>query len=174
MISRRRFVRHLGCVAAVGQLAGEAFLARRTWAGAAPRDDMVWLDANENPAGPPSSAIKAIVDGASATARYHFDEFTKFREAIAESEGLRPEQILFGVGSTEVIDAAVSAFASSKPLITANATYDILVELERSLGRQVVQVPLTEAWGYPVRKLAEEAVKAGGGVIYLCNPNNPT
>ena len=94
MISRRRFVRHLGCVAAVGQLAGEAFLARRSWAGAAPRDDMVWLDANENPAGPPLSAIKAIVDGAAATARYHFDEFVAYADAIARSEGLTPEQVV--------------------------------------------------------------------------------
>src|SRR5262249_10948377 len=116
MISRRRFVGHLGCIAAVGQLAGEAFLARRAWAGAAPRDDMVWLDANENPAGPPLSAIKAIVDGAAATARYHFDEFAAFADAIARSESLTPEQVVFGIGSSDVIDAAICAFtSSSKP-----------------------------------------------------------
>ena len=49
-----------------------------------------------------------------------------------------------------------------------------MIDLARSLGRKVVQVPLTEAWAYDVRKLADEAAKAGGGLIYLCNPNNPT
>src|SRR5262249_5626143 len=97
MITRRRFVRDLSCLAAVGQLAGEAFLARRAWAGAAPRDNMVWLDANENPAGPPLSAIKAIVDGAGATARYHFDEFVAFAETIAHSESLSAEHVVFGI-----------------------------------------------------------------------------
>jgi len=175
MITRRRLIQDLGYFAAAGHLAGKASVASLGPQSTPPSpSDVVWLDSNENPLGPPPSAIKAMVDGMSATARYHFDEFGKFREAIAQSEGLRPEQVLFGVGSTEVIDAAVSAFASSKPLITATATYDILIELERRLGRQVVQVPLTESWAYPVRKLVEEAVKAGGGLIYLCNPNNPT
>jgi len=175
MITRRRLMQDLGYLAAAGQLSSKVSLAGPPPQSSAPiQDDVVRLDANENPLGPPPSAIKAMVDSVPATARYHFDEFGKFKEAIARSESLRPEQVLLGVGSTEVIDAAVSAFASSKPLITATATYDILVELERSLGRRVVQVPLTETWGYPVRKLAEEAVKAGGGLIYLCNPNNPT
>jgi len=175
MITRRRLMQDLGSLAVAGQLSSKASLASpQPQSAPSSQGDVVRLDSNENPLGPPPSAIKAMVDGMSATARYHFDEFGKFREAIARSEDLKPEQVLFGVGSTEVIDAAVSAFASSKPLITATATYDILIELERSLGRQVVQVPLTETWGYPVRKLAEEAVKSGGGLIYLCNPNNPT
>src|SRR5437667_4380629 len=175
MITRRRLMQDLGCLAVAGQLSSQASLASpQPQSAPSSQGDVVWLDSNENPLGPPPSAIKAMVDGVSATARYHFDEFGKFREAIAQSEGLRPEQVLFGVGSTEVIDAAVSAFASSKPLITATATYDILIELERRLGRQVVQVPLTESWAYPVRKRVDDAVKAGRGLIYLCMPNIPT
>jgi histidinol-phosphate/aromatic aminotransferase/cobyric acid decarboxylase-like protein len=49
-----------------------------------------------------------------------------------------------------------------------------VIDLARSLGKKVAQVPLTDAWAYDVRKLAEEATKAGGGLIYVCNPNNPT
>lgn len=175
MITRRRFVRDLSCLAAVGQLAGEAFLARRAWAGLPSRDNMVWLDANENPAGPPTSALKAIVDGAAATGRYHFDEFVAFAEAIARSESLTPEQVVFGIGSSDVIDAAICAFSSSaKPMITATSSYEIPVEYAKRLGRKVVQLPLTDEWAFPVRKLAEEAERAGGGLIYICNPNNPT
>jgi histidinol-phosphate aminotransferase len=181
MITRRRLMRNLSCVAAASQLASESLFARRLradWAGEDARsthEDLIWLDSNENPAGPPPSAIKAMAEGAAATARYHFDEFDGFAAAIAQSEGLKPENVLFGVGSTEIIDAAICAFTSSTtPLITATSTYDILIELTHTLGRNVVQVPLTSAWGYDVRKLAAEAVKAGGGLIYLCNPNNPT
>jgi histidinol-phosphate aminotransferase len=136
---------------------------------------MVWLDSNENPAGPPASAIKAMIDGVTATARYHIDEFNGFSQAIAQSENLKVEQVLFGVGSTEVIDAAICAFTSaSAPVITAAPSYDILIDLARSLGRKVVQAPLTPAWAYDVHKLAAQAASAGGGLIYLCNPNNPT
>jgi histidinol-phosphate aminotransferase len=175
MISRRRFVRDLSCLAIAGQLAGESFLARRAWAGTAARDNMVWLDSNENPAGPPLSAIKAIVDGAAATARYHFDEFAAFTEAIARSESLTPQQVVFGIGSSDVIDAAICAFTSpSRPMITAASTYEIPLEFAKRRERKVVQVPLTDEWAFPVRKLAEEAERSGGGLIYLCNPNNPT
>ena len=175
MVTRRSFVRDLSCLALAGPLVGESALALRALPNAPSRDDIVWLDANENPAGPPPSAIRAIVEGAAATARYHFDEFAGFTAAIARSENLSDEQVVFGVGSTEIIDAAISAFTSvSRPMITATATYEIPIELARSMGRGVVQVPLTEAWAFPARRLAEEARNAGGGLIYLCNPNNPT
>jgi len=184
MLTRRRLMRDLGLFAVATQVASEPLLARRLRAealaaeGVRPTNavsEIVWLDSNENPAGPPASAIKAMIEGAAATARYHFDEFPAFTKAIARSEDVRPEQVLFGVGSTEVIDAAICAFASeSKPFITATSTYDIVVDLARSLGRKVVQVPLTDTWSYDVRNLADEAKKANGGLIYLCNPNNPT
>jgi len=186
MLTRRRLMRDLGLLAVAGQVAIEPLQARRLRSEAlagqaalptqslAPRE-IVWLDSNENPAGPPASAIKAMADAATASARYHFDEFPAFTNAIAQSESVKPEQVLFGVGSTEVIDAAICAFTSaSTPLITATSTYDIVVDLARSLGRRVDHVPLTDTWAYKVRKLAEAATKAGGGLIYICNPNNPT
>src|SRR6476660_9661460 len=183
MLTRRRLMRDFGLFAVATQVASEPLLARRLRSqalapevqqAAAPHE-IVWLDSNENPAGPSPSAIKAMADAAAAAARYHFDEFPAFTNAIAHSENVKPEQVLFGVGSTEVIDAAICAFTSeSRPLISASSTYDIVIDLARSLGKKVAQVPLTDAWAYDVRKLAEEATKAGGGLIYVCNPTNPT
>jgi histidinol-phosphate aminotransferase len=174
-ITRRGFARDLGKLAILSPFMGELFLAGRAIASTALRSDMIWLNANENPAGPPPSALSAIMSGAAATARYHFEEFAGFAEAIAESEGLASEQVLFGIGSGDIINAAISAFASSsRPLITATPTYEIPIEFAQRLGKRVVQIPLTEHWEFPVKKLAEEAAKAGGGLIYLCNPNNPT
>src|SRR5438067_5679621 len=175
MLTRRQLVRNFGCLAIAGRFASQRALAQQAQTQAPSPEPMVWLDSNENPAGPPASAIKAIIDGVSATARYHFDEFEGFSQAIAKSENVKPEQVLFGVGSTEVIDAAICAFTSaSAPLITAAPSYDIVIELARSLGRKVVQAPLTAAWAYDVRQLAAQAANAGGGLIYLCNPNNPS
>jgi histidinol-phosphate aminotransferase len=115
------------------------------------------------------------VSGAAESGRYHFDEFGAFSQAIARSEQVSPQQVLFGVGSSEVIASAICAFANTtKPMITASPTYDIIVALARSLGRPVVEVPLTSQWAYPVKELAAAAKKSGGGLIYLCNPNNPT
>jgi histidinol-phosphate/aromatic aminotransferase/cobyric acid decarboxylase-like protein len=138
--------------------------------------DMAWLNANENPDGPPRSAIEAMTRVLPEGGRYHYQEFRDFYAAIARSEDLAPEQILVGAGSSEVLHAAVDAFTSpTKPLITISPTYEGPVELAgRALSRQVVQVPLEPPYTPDVKKLAEQAGKAGGGLIYLCNPNNPT
>src|SRR5262249_37079125 len=175
MLTRRRLMRDLSLLAVASHVATEPSFARTprvsamATEGALPAQahrEIIWLASNENPLGPPPSAIRAMIEGAAATSRYHFDEFPAFTEAIARSENVTPEQVVFGVGSTEVIDAAICAFASSSvPLITANSAYDIVIDLARSLGRKVVQVPLTETWAYDVSKLAEEARKADGGLI---------
>jgi histidinol-phosphate aminotransferase len=176
MVTRRSFMRNIGVLGAAGVYFGESLVAANSaHAATAEKSTTVWLDSNENPAGPPASAIDAMVKGAPASWRYHFDEFGDFSRAIAKSEQLSPPQVMFGVGSSEVIASAICAFATtSKPMITASPTYDIIVALARSLGKSVVEVPLTSQWGYPVKELVAAAKKAGGGMIYLCNPNNPT
>ena len=176
VISRRRFARDLSALTILGSTsATELFLAARSLAGSVPGRDVIWLNANENPLGAPPSAIAAIVKSSGAVARYHFDEFDRFTETIAGSESLAPEQVLFGIGSAEIINGAICAFTSStRPLITATPTYEIPTDFAHLLGKSVVQLPLAGDWQFPVGKLVEEAAKAQGGLIYLCNPNNPT
>jgi histidinol-phosphate aminotransferase len=175
MVTRRSFMRQLGALSAAGAVVGEIAFAREARAEVAQPSQIVWLDSNENPAGPPAAAIEAIKRGAADVGRYHFDEFDAFSQAIATSEKVQPSQVLFGVGSSDVIIAAICAFASTtRPMITASPTYDIIVQMARRLGRPVTEIPLTPQWGFPVKEIAAAAEKAGGGLIYLCNPNNPT
>ncbi len=175
MVNRRSFMRQIGVLAAAGTYFGETLVAATAQANTPGKSATLWLDANENPAGPPQSSIDAMVQAAAESGRYHFDEFGEFAQTIAASEQVSPQQVLFGVGSSDVIIAAICAFATtSKPMITAAPTYDIIVAMARSLGRPVVEVPLTPQWAYPVKQLAAAAKQAGGGLIYLCNPNNPT
>jgi histidinol-phosphate aminotransferase len=179
MVTRRSFMRQLSVAGAAGAYFGETLLgvahADEVKAGVPSRTGTVWLASNEHPAGPPKSAIDAMVKAAPDSGRYHFDEFGAFSNAIARSEQVSSEQVLFGVGSSDVIAAAICAFATtSKPMITAQPTYDIIVQLAKALGRPVTEIPLTAQWAYPVKQLAAEAKKAGGGLIYVCNPNNPT
>jgi histidinol-phosphate aminotransferase len=138
--------------------------------------NMVWLNANENPEGPPRSSIEAMTKVLPDSGRYHYQEFSDLYAAIARTEDLAAEQILVGAGSTEVLHNAIDAFTSpTRPLIAVSPTYEGPVELAgRALGRPVTLVPLAPPYGADVKKLAEHADKAGGGLIYLCNPNNPT
>ena len=175
MLTRRGFAARLGAVAATVRMLPEMAYAQRAAVQGDLPPDMVWLNANENPAGPPRSSIEAMIEVLPTAGRYHYQEFRDFYERLAHSEDLTREQILVGAGSSEVLHAAVDAFTSAtRPLIAINPTYEGPVELARALGRPVVRVPLTDSFSADVHKLVEEADKAKGGLIYLCNPNNPT
>ena len=137
--------------------------------------DMVWLNANENPLGPPQVSIAAMQQVLPASGRYHYQEFQEIYSTIAKSEDLRPEQIVTGCGSSEVLHTAVDLLTSpTRPLITVTPAYEGPIEAARALGHAIVLVKLREDYTADVRKLAQEAEKARGGLIYLCNPNNPT
>jgi histidinol-phosphate aminotransferase len=174
MISRRGFMGTMSALAAT-PLLSEVALAQAARVNSSASSQPVWLDSNENPAGPPRAAIEALIRSAPDAWRYGFEQQLDLTAAIAAREKLSAPQVTAGVGSGDVIAAAICAFTSvSLPMITASPSYDIVVSFARRLGRNVVEIPLTKEWAYPVRELAAAAQKSGGGFIYLCNPNNPT
>ena len=169
MVSRRGFA----AMIAAG-LTEAAFAQRAAVPGAAPADT-IWLNGNEFPEGPPMASVEAMTRVIADSNRYHYQEFPAFYASLAESEGLGPEQILVGAGSSEVLHAAVDAFTSPTiPLITPWPTYEAAPELAHFEGHPVIKTPLNAAHAADVHLLAAEAKKAGGGLVYLCNPNNPT
>ena len=135
----------------------------------------VWLNANEFPEGPPAATLQAMARVAGEVNRYHFTEFPSFYQSVANLEKLKAEQVLIGEGSTETLHAAVEAFTSPKhPFICGWPTFEAGPELAAAQGHAVVKIPLTSNYLSDVRRLVAEAQKAGGGLIYICNPNNPT
>lgn len=171
MLTRRDFALRLA-----GSLAGtEMALAQGAVAPGDVPAGVIWLNANENPEGPPQAAIEAMRSALASSGRYHFQDYREFTATVAASEGLSPYQVQIGAGSTEVLSIAVQVLtAPDRPLITVEPTFEVPMDLARSLGRPVVRIPLTPPYAADVKRLAAEAARAGGGLIYLCNPNNPT
>jgi histidinol-phosphate aminotransferase len=172
MLTRRTFA---GAIAAARLFPELAYAQRAAVNGGDLPKDMVWLNANENPLGPPASALAAMRDALPTSGRYHYQEFGEIYAAIAKSEELSALEVVAGCGSSEVLHTAVDAFTSAtRPLISVTPAYEMPIEVARELGRPVVLTKLREDYTADVKKLAEEADKAKGGMIYLCNPNNPT
>ncbi|MCS6953647.1 MAG: aminotransferase class I/II-fold pyridoxal phosphate-dependent enzyme [Bryobacterales bacterium] len=173
-MTRRGFARALAALAAPGGWSERA-LAQRALAGVDLAPDMIWLNANENPEGPSRRALEAMREVLPHAWRYHFQEFGDFCAAVARSEGLDREQVLVGAGSSEILHAAIDAFtAPDRPLITMWPTFEAPEGITRALGRPVIRVPLTEGYAADVKALVAAAENSRGGLIYLCNPNNPT
>lgn len=175
MTTRRGFAAQLAGIAAGLRASSEMALAQRALTGGNWSPDTVWLNANENPEGPPAAAIQAMNRAVPESWRYHFPAFGEFYATVARSERLEPGQVVVGAGSTEVLNLAVLVFTSAtRPLITAHPTFEAPAEIARALGRPYLPVPLTPTYAADVRRMAAEAERAGGGLLYLCNPNNPT
>jgi len=176
MSTRRRFFAQMGAAAGAARLLPEAAYAQRAAVrGVVIPQDMVLLNANENPAGPPNCSLDAMRAVMTNTGRYHYNEFPGIYDTMAKSEGLTGEQIVVGSGSSEVLHIAVELFTSpTRPLIMANPAYEGPRDVARNLGHPVILTKLREHYTADIGAMVDAADKAHGGVIYLCNPNNPT
>ena len=171
MLTRRAFAARIGLGAVAVRMLPEMAYAQRALvrSGDLPKD-MVWLNANENPAGPPAASLAAMREALPTSGRYHYQEFGDIYAAVAKSEDLQPDQTIVGAGSSEVLQLAIDA----RPLITIAPTFEGPLEVARGLGRPIVLTKLLPDYSADVHKLVEEAGNAHGGLIYICNPNNPT
>src|SRR5205814_9009444 len=56
-------------------------------------------------------------------------------------------------------------------LIAADPTFEAILEYSKANGADVVKVPLTSDFHHDLAKMGAASQK---GLIYICNPNNPT
>jgi len=175
MFTRREVAKNFGLAAAALAIGGEAAYAQRRLLKGRDLSQLVLLNSNENPDGPPPASIEAMMRALPLAGRYHDDQMDALSAAIAAAESIKPEEVLMGCGSSEILHCAVDAFTSpTLPLITTSPAYELPVDLATAQGHPVVKLPMTADYSADVRRMAAEAEKAKGGLIYVVNPNNPT
>jgi histidinol-phosphate aminotransferase len=135
--------------------------------------DAVKINANENPLGPCPEALEAIHKIAKNGGRYLYEETFGLQETLAEQEGVKPNYVQPYGGSSAPLHQAVLAFTSpAKPFVTADPGYEAGERAAQFVGSKVIRVPLTPSYAHDVKKMA--AASPDAGLIYVCNPNNPT
>jgi histidinol-phosphate aminotransferase len=173
--TRREFGRAVALLTAGATLPfyNESTLAQDIKAIASIPSDAVKLNANENPLGPCAAALEAINKVAPQGGRYAFSQTRDFTEAMAAAEGLPASQVLPGAGSSDLLHRSVVSFISpSRPLVTAVPGYEAPEGAARFIGAKVIQVPLRKDYSHDPQAMCKAAPNTG--VIYICNPNNPT
>lgn len=173
-ISRRGFARTVGT--AVGALAlpkiAGALPMPRLPVGAS--EDFVQLNANENPYGPSAKAREAMTRSQQAASRYPDGSEAKLVDALAKLHGVEPENIVLGCGSSEILSIADMAFsAPDRNVVVAEPTYEAVLAYARLTRSEGVKVPLTPDFRHDLKAMAA-AVTERTGLVYVCNPNNPT
>jgi len=135
--------------------------------------DSVFINSNENPLGPCKEALEAahrmVIEGG----RYRFGEADKVVRLLAEQEGLKRDYVRVHPGSSGPLHQAVLAFTSpTRPFVTGDPGYEAGGRAARFIGAEVLNVPLTKTYAHDVKAMA--AASPNAGLIYICNPNNPT
>jgi histidinol-phosphate aminotransferase len=184
-LSRRGFVRTLGAgaVAAVGGhiLGGGRVIGPWTrdfgeaLAAAQSARPLLLLHNNENPLGPGDKAIAAmrgkLTERGYPAARYG-SLVPRLSEALAAKYGCKPENIVVGCGSTQILRTATFAYASpTKPLVGGTPSYEECSDVARLIGAPVKAVPGTSTLHHDLDAIADAA--RGAGLIFFDNPANP-
>lgn len=132
------------------------------------------LSANENPFGPSPAAKKAIQEAIDTSYQYPFANTRMLMNKIAEHEGVTGQNILMDAGSTPILGAAGAFYgANGKEIISGEVSYDDLPSHAQRLGSKWVKVPMTADFKLDLDAM-EAKVTANTGLVYICNPNNPT
>ena len=167
----RRALSLLGAGAAL-PFYNEPALAQLSMIGPLPAD-AVKINANENPLGPCPEAAEAIYGVVKKGGRYMYEETFSFAKTLAEQEGLKPNYVMPFPGSSDPLHRAVLAYTSpDKPFVMGDPGYEAGQRAAQFIGSKVIRVPLTKDHAHDVKAMA--AASPNAGVIYICNPNNPT
>jgi histidinol-phosphate aminotransferase len=148
--------------------------ARLSNVGATIPPDAVLINANENPLGPSKAAIQAIADIAPMGGRYdRTGEADQFVATYAAQHGLKPENVAVYAGSSEPLHYAVLANTGpGRSLVIADPSYESAMLAATFAGAPIRKIPLTSSVAHDVKAMVAADPKAG--LIYICNPNNPT
>jgi len=171
-LTRRSLARLLGAAAGASLLEAPRLSAGARAPEAGPSGP-IRLNANENPYGPCRPALDALAGcgGVGARDPRAIDET---KAALARLHGVGPDQIVLGCGSSDVLRMADAAFlAPGKRIVAAEPTFEAVLGYAKVTRAEAVKVPLTSDFRHDLPAMAK-ACDGSTGLVYVCNPNNPT
>src|SRR5262245_18267375 len=172
-ISRRHFAHLLGIGAATAIVRPRITVATESsTAPAKTKPSIVRLSANENPYGPSAKAHEAMKNAHPLCNRYPDEANDILIDKIAKINNVNRDQIAIGDGSSEILKLCAETFTgpTQGKLVTADPTFEAILEYSKACGADVVKVPLTSSYAHDLEKMGASSQK---GLIYICNPNNP-
>ena len=181
-LSRRQFVQTVG-------IGAGAALTSSVWGRG--RENSVWsafepdlqavergvicIASNENPVGPGPKVLdglRKVLEGGTRPGRYS-NQMGDLTEAIAGHFKVKTESVLLGEGSTEILRAATQIFTSkTKALVGTIPTYEECAGYAELIGNPVKGVKLNSEFKIDLDAML--AAAKGAGLVFYCNPNNPT
>ena len=171
-----------GTAALLAARGHEAYVAELQARGANARPPLppgvneIRISSNENPLGPGRKVLDAITGKFPETGRYPFNSTpadSHLAAAIAAHYKVKPENVVLGAGSQEILKNAVRAFtAPGRGLVTASPTFENPTSIVKRLNHPLTEVRVDSAFRLDVEAMI--TASPGAGLVFFNNPNNPT
>jgi histidinol-phosphate aminotransferase len=139
-------------------------------------DKAAKLANNENPYGPSETVLKAMNDVWKYSNRYGYPD-PGIRQVIAEHHGVKPENVLISAGSGEILKVVDTTYLPAhKYFVGPDPTYDSMYNYVTQSKGQALKIPLRKDYTTDIEAMihATKIHARDVGLVYLCNPNNPT
>ena len=139
-------------------------------------DKAAKLANNENPYGPSETVLKAMNDVWKYSNRYGYPD-PGIRQIIAEHHGVKPENVLISAGSGEILKVVDTTYLPAhKYFVGPDPTYDSMYNYVTQSKGQALKIPLRKDYTTDIEGMihATKIHARDVGLVYLCNPNNPT
>lgn len=131
------------------------------------------IGANESVFGPSPKALEAMREAAAEIWKYGDSESHDLREAIADSLGVAPENIMMGEGIDGLLGVATRLFVEQGvKVVTSDGAYPTFNYHVAGFGGELTKVPFRED-REDARGLVAAAQEQGARIVYLSNPDNP-
>ncbi|MBI5847067.1 MAG: histidinol-phosphate transaminase [Nitrospirae bacterium] len=127
------------------------------------------LDANESPYGF-EGALKAV--GTILTNRYPDPEAKALKAVLAKDLGVRPQNLLQGNGSDELIYYLIATFGG--PVLYPVPTFSMYGIIGQALGEKKKEIPLDQDFDIDLDRMVAALRKEKPKIVFLSSPNNPT
>ncbi len=135
-------------------------------------ENVIRLNANENPYGPPESILNDIKD---SDLSIYPDSFQRrLRSSLKSYTGIEESELIAGAVSDELIDLLFRSFVNvGDSIIDCEPTFGMYSFGARIIGAKIYSVPRTSTWDVDVEGILSK-VTSDTKMIFLASPNNPT
>ena len=174
-LSRRSFVHTMGAGAAGLWIAGRgregSLFGGEPLFAQGPTPSVI-LSSNENPLGCHKDVLAAVKGAMAEAGRYPFATAEEVTELVAKKHNVKPENVLLGSGSTQILRTSTHVFTTKTAgLVAAIPAYEECADYARLMGHPITGVKLTNDLKMDLDAL--QAASRGAGLVFYCNPNNP-
>lgn len=134
----------------------------------------VKLNTNEFPY-PPSPKVKEAIlrelgDDCACLRLYPEPLSAKLRQAVANKYNVKPENVIGGNGSDDILNLIMRAFGGGDLTVAVmSPSYSLYPVLSRMQGARLLEFDFEKGWGLPYEKI----FSSGANVFILTSPNAP-